>query len=270
MTRAESTIALPFRIGAGLALAVLLVPVVIVVLTGLNAGDYLTFPPQGLSLRWIWAFLTSPTFLPAYLFSFKLAGAATLVSVLLGTAAAVVLARVPGRIVRALRAAFVLPLVLPGVVLGLALYVFFATSGIGLARSFTGLLIGHVLVTLPLVVATVTAVLVDFDLSLEEAARSLGADAATAFLRVTLPIVSPAIGAGALFAFIVSFGQFEVTLFLAAPDQQPLPIAIYTSLRYAFEPTAAAAGIFAILLVVASTVLSSRLVDLRRLFGGRR
>ncbi len=171
---------------------------------------------------------------------------------------------------RALRAAFILPLVLPGVVLGLALYVFFVSSGIGLARSFTGLLIGHVLVTLPLVVATVTAALVDFDLSLEEAARSLGADAATAFFRITLPIVSPAIGAGALFAFIVSFGQFEVTLFLAAPGQQTLPIAIYTSLRYAFEPTAAAAGIFAILLVVASTVLSSRLVDFRRLFGGRR
>ena len=269
--RAESTIALPFRIGAAVALAVLLIPVAIVVLTGLNAGDYLTFPPQGLSLRWVRAFLTSPVFLPAYFFSFKLAGAATLVSTLLGTAAAVVLARGGrGRTVRALRATFILPLVLPGVVLGLALYVFFATSGIGLARSFTGLLIGHVLVTLPLVVATVTAALVDFDLSLEEAARSLGADAVTAFLRVTLPIVSPAIGAGALFAFIVSFGQFEVTLFLAAPDQQPLPIAIYTSLRYAFEPTAAAAGIFAILLVIASTVLSSRLVDFRRLFGGRR
>ena len=269
MTRADAGIPLPFRIGAGLALAVLLGPVGIVILTGLNAGDYLTFPPRGLSLRWVAAFLTSPTFLPAYLFSFKLAAAATAVSTCLGTAAALVLARGRGTVTRVLRGLFILPLVLPGVVLGLALYVFFATSGIGLARSFTGLLIGHVLVTLPLVVATVTAALVDFDLSLEEAARSLGASPAMAFILITLPIVSPGIGAGALFAFIVSFGQFEVTLFLAAPDQQPLPIAIYTSLRYAFEPTAAAAGIFAILLVVASTILSSRLVDLRRLVGRR-
>ena len=265
----RNDIALPFKIVAALALMVLLVPVAIVILTGLNAGDYLTFPPQGLSLRWIEAFLTSPTFVPAYLFSFKLAAAATLVSVLIGTAAAVYLARTRSAAAKALRGFFILPLVLPGVVLGLALYVFYASSGIGLARSFAGLLVGHVIVTTPLVIATVTAALVDFDLSLEEAARSLGASPMAAFLRITLPIVSPGIGAGALFAFIVSFGQFEVTLFLATPDSQPLPIAIYTSLRYRFEPTAAAAGIFAILLVVASTILSSRLVNFRRLFGGR-
>ncbi|GGD95762.1 ABC transporter permease [Aureimonas endophytica] len=262
-------IALPFKLGAALALAVLLVPVAIVILTGLNAGDYLTFPPQGLSLRWVEAFLTSPTFVPAYLFSFKLAGAATLISTLIGTMAAIFLARTKGRMTSLLRGLFVLPLVLPGVVLGLALYVFFATSDIGLARSFAGLLVGHVIVTTPLVIATVTAAMVDFDRSLEDAARALGASPLQAFLKVTLPIVAPGISAGALFAFIVSFGQFEVTLFLATPDQQPLPIAIYTSLRYRFEPTAAAAGIFAIALVIVSTILSSRLVDFRRLFGGR-
>lgn len=263
-------IPLAFKLVAAVALLVLLVPVGVVILTGLNSGDYLTFPPQGLSLRWVKAFLTSPTFVPAYLFSFKLAAASTLLAVVIGTMASVVLARTRGPLTRALRTLFVLPLVLPGVVLGLALYVFYATSGIGLARSFTGLLVGHVIVTTPLVIATVTAALVDFDLSLEEAARSLGASPLRAFAKVTLPIISPGIGAGALFAFIVSFGQFEVTLFLATPDAQPLPIAIYTSLRYRFEPTAAAAGIFAILLVIASTVLSSRLVDFRRIFGGRR
>ena len=267
--REGETIPLPFKIGAALALAVLLVPVLIVVLTGLNAGDYLTFPPQGLSLRWIGAFLTSPTFVPAYLFSFKLAFVTTLIATLIGTAAALWLTRTTSALGPVLRTLFVLPLVLPGVVLGLALYVFFSTSGIGLARSFTGLLIGHVIVTTPLVIATVSAALVDFNRSLEEAARSLGASPLQAFRSVTLPIIRPGISAGALFAFIVSFGQFEVTLFLASPDTQPLPIAIYTSLRYRFEPTAAAAGIFAILLVIASTILTSRLVNFRRLFGGR-
>jgi putative spermidine/putrescine transport system permease protein len=160
-----------------------------------------------------------------------------------------------------------LPVVLPGVVLGLALYVFFVVSGIGMARTFLGLLIGHVLVTCPFVIATVTASLVGFDRSLEEAARSLGASPLTAFRLITLRIVTPAITAAALFAFIISFGQFEVTLFLTVPDYQPLPMAMYISLRYAFEPIAAAAGIFAIILVVLSTIISARLVNLRRIFG---
>jgi putative spermidine/putrescine transport system permease protein len=265
--RVEPAVPFAFKVLAVLALAILLVPVVIVVLAGLNAGDYLTFPPQGLSLRWVKAFLTSPTFVPAYLFSFGLAFVAMVISTVIGTAAAVYLTRSESRWAGVLRGFFMLPVVLPGVVLGLALYVFFVVSGIGLARTFIGLAIGHVLVTCPFVIATVTASLVGFDRSLEEAARSLGASPLTAFRLITLKIVAPAITAAALFAFIISFGQFEVTLFLTVPDYQPLPMAMYISLRYAFEPIAAAAGIFAIVLVVLSTIVSARLVNLRRIFG---
>lgn len=258
-----------FRILAGVTLTILLVPVLLVVLAGLNSGDYLTFPPDGLSLRWVGTFLTSPTFMPAFLFSFGLAAAAMVVSTLLGTMAAVFLTRSTWRGRELLRGLFILPVVLPGVVVGLALYVFFIWTGSGLARSFPGLLIGHVLVTMPFVIATVSAALVDFDPSLEEAARSLGATPLQAFFRITLPAISPGISAGTVFAFIISFGQFELTLFLAPADRQPLPLAIYTSLRYAFEPTAAAAGIFAICLVVLSTLLSARLLNLRKLLSRR-
>lgn len=264
--RDEPAVPLLFTVLAILALAILLVPVIIVVLAGLNAGDYLTFPPQGLSLRWVEAFLTSPTFVPAYIFSFLLALAAMAVSTVLGTAAALYLTRSESRWVGVLRGFFMLPIVLPGVVLGLALYIFFAWQIPALKGSFAALLVGHVLVTCPFVIATVSASLVGFDRSLEEAARSLGATAWQAFARITLRIIAPGISAGALFAFIISFGQFEVTLFLSVPNQQPLPVAMYISLRYAFEPIAAAAGIFAIVLVVATTVLSSRLVSLRRIF----
>lgn len=261
-----ASIPLAFRMIAGLALIILLLPVVIVVLSGLNAGEYLTFPPQGLSLRWIKAFLTSPTFMPAYGFSFALAFAATVISTVLGTMASVFLTRSTSRFTGALRGMFMLPIVLPGLVLGLALYVFYASTDLGLSRSFTGLLIGHILVTCPFVIATVSAALVGFDLSLEEAARSLGASALGAFLRITLPIIAPAISAGSIFAFIISFGQFDVNLFLSIPNLQPLPLAMYASLRYAFEPTAAAAGIFAIALVALSTVATSRLVSFKRMF----
>lgn len=264
----EQPIPLVFRAISVLTLAILLIPVVIVVLAGLNAGDYLTFPPQGFSLRWVISFLTSPTFLSAYGISFMVAAVSTLISTVIGTMAALFLTRTGGRAAAALRAFFMMPIVLPGVVLGLALYVFYVSSGIGLARSMAGLIVGHVIVTCPFVIATVTAALVGFDRSLEEAARSLGASPFTAFRLVTLKIISPAISAGTIFAFIISFGQFEVTLFLSAPNLQTLPMAMYVALRYAFEPTAAAAGIFAILLVVVSMVATSRLVNLKRIFGG--
>jgi len=265
----DNPIPIAFRVIAGFTLLVLLVPVAIVMLAGFNSGEFLSFPPDGLSLRWIRDFFVSPTFLPAFKTSFGLAMLTTLISTVLGTLASIFLTRATSRWREPLRALFILPVILPGVVLGLALYIFFIWTGTGLARSYTGLLIGHVLVTLPFVIATVTASMVDFDLSIEEAARALGASPMQAFMKVTLPNIVPGITAGTVFAFIISFGQFELTLFLSTPDFQTLPIAIYTSLRYAFEPTAAAAGIFAIFLVTVSTLLFSRLVNLKKLLRRR-
>ena len=257
-------------LGSAAALVVLLLPVVIVVLAGLTAGEYLTFPPQGLSLRWVVAFLQSPTFFPAYLFSLELAAITMVISSVMGTMAAVFLTRSMAKSVSLMRGLFMSPIVLPGLVLGLALYVFYVTTNIGLARTFGGLLIGHVLVTSPFVLAAVSASLVGFDISLEEAARSLGAGPLQAFRLVTLKIIGPAVGAGAIFAFIVSFGQFDLSLYLGTPNLTGLPYAMYISLRYKFEPTAAAAGIFAIVLVVVSMVLSSRLVNLGKLVANTR
>jgi putative spermidine/putrescine transport system permease protein len=242
-------------------------PVVIVVLAGLNAGDYLTFPPQGLSLRWVVSFLTSQSLRTSYLLSMGIAFVVMLISTTLGTMAALFLTRVkfPGRSL--MRAYFLAPLMLPGVVLGLALYVFYVVTNVGLARTLPGMVIGHVLVTVPYVVGTVSAALYNFDVSLEDAARSLGAGPVRAFRAITLPIISPGIMAGSIFAFIMSFGQFDVSLFLSTPNITPLPIAIYNSLRYKFEPTAAAAGVFAIVLVVLSMLLTNRLTNLSKFAG---
>lgn len=263
----ETEIPLVFRVGAVIAFVVLLLPVVIVVLAGLNAGEYLTFPPQGLSLRWVMHFLSTPNFRDAYLLSMKIAVVVMVISTLVGTMAAIFMTRVnfPGRSI--LRAYFLSPLMLPGVVLGLALYAFYISSNIGLARTLPGMIVGHVLVTVPYVIGTVSSALYNFDLSLEEAARSLGAGPFQAFRKVTLPNITSGIMAGSIFAFIVSFGQFDISLFLSTPNQTPLPIAMYISLRYRFEPTAAAAGVFAISLVVISMLLTSRLTNLRKFSG---
>ena len=257
-----------FRIIAIITFIYLLLPVVIVVLAGLNSGNYLTFPPEGLSLRWVQAFLTSDVFLPAYLFSLRLAFCVMAVSTVFGTMAAIFLTRVnfPGR--SFVRAFFMAPLLLPGLVLGLALYVYYLNVPIfGLSRTFGGMLIGHLLVTMPFVIGTVSAALYGFDRSLEEAARSLGANPLKAFMSITLPNIKSGITAGALFAFIVSFGQFDLSLMLSTPNNTPLPFAMYNSLRYEFEPTAAAAGVFAIALVIVSMVLTSRITNLSS-FGG--
>ena len=254
-----------FKWISGLTMLLLLAPMFVVILAGLNSGDHLTFPPEGLSLRWITAFFQSDSFLPSYLYSLVVALITMVTSLVLGTALSLFLvrSRTAGRMV--MRAVLMSPIMLPGIVIGLALYLFYVSSGIGLARTQAGLVIGHVLVTTPYVIGLVSAGLVGFDRSMEEAARSLGAGRWTTFRKITLPVISPSLIAGAVFAFIVSFGQFDVSLFLTPPNSSPLPIALYSSLRYTFEPTAAAAGIFAIFLVVVSMIIAAKITNLRRI-----
>ena len=261
----EPEVALPFRIGAWVAFVVLLLPAVIVVLSGLNSGDTLTFPPEGISGKWVIAFLQSDILFDAYVFSLWLALITMAIATVLGTMVAIFLSRVRfvGRDL--MRAYFISPLILPGIVLGLALLLFY--NQLGFSRTLVGLLIGHILVTTPYVIGTVSAALAVFDPALEEAARSLGAGPFKAFRKVTMPIIGPNMIAGSIFAFIVSFGQFDVSLFLSMPNRTPLPIALYVSLRYKFEPTAAAAGIFAILLVIVSLLITAKLVNMKK-FGG--
>ncbi len=266
--REEHQVPLIFRVLAMVAIVYLIIPAIIVILAGLNSGDYLRFPPEGFSLKWVREFFMSPTFLPAYLYSLRLAFAAMVVATILGTMTAIFLTRVafPGR--GAVRAFFLAPLLLPGLVIGLALYVYYLNFPLlDLSGTFWGMMLGHVIVTTPFVIGTVSAALYGFDRSLEEAARSLGAGPWKAFFTVTVPSIKAGITAGALFAFIVSFGQFDLSLFLSTPNQTPLPYAMYVSLRYQFEPTAAAAGTFAIALVIVSMIVTSRITNLSR-FGG--
>ena len=240
---------------AALALTVMLAPVAVTVLAAFNAGNYLQFPPDGLSMRWINAYLESPLFQENFLFSFRLALLVTVISTVLGTCASITLTRVDFAGRDTVRAMFLAPIVLPGMVLGLALLSFYATVDLGLFRTFWGLVLGHVLVTMPFVIGTVGASLARFDLSLEEAARSLGAGPVRAFWDVTARVISQGMLAGATFAFIVSFGQFDVSLFLSTIEFRPLPVALYDSIRFRTDPTIAAAGVFAIATVVTSMLI---------------
>lgn len=208
------------RIGAVLIGAVyvfLLTPIVLIVFMSLNAGEFLTFPPQGLSFRWYGALFSNEGFIRAMRTSLTVAVFATVASTLIGTAAALYFVRYAGLWRDRLRLVLMMPLMLPEILTAIALLFFLYATGIG-TRSIAGLLIGHTLITLPYVFINVSASLFNFDRSIEQAARSLGAGPWTCFRRITLPLIKPGLITGALFAFIISFDLFNLSLLLKGVD----------------------------------------------------
>lgn len=246
----------------------LIAPIVIVVMASLNAGRFLVFPPEGLSLQWYAKFLDSGPFVRSFLFSLRLAAVVTLIATMIGTAAALYVVR-HARQRGVLRMLLVAPLQLPGIMTALALLIFYYGIGLG-GTSYLGLLMGHVVVCTPYAFLTVSAVLYNFDRSLEEAARSLGAGTFTTFRRVTLPIIKGGVISGAVFAFITSFDQFPISLLLSGVGTTTLPIQVFDYLRFSFDPTAAAVGTVNILITLAVVILTERLVGLESLYWGGR
>ncbi len=260
-----------------LVYAFLLLPLVIVVVASFNSGEFLTFPPEGFSLRWYVSFFNADAFVNSLFYSLRLALVCTVVSTLLGTSIALYVVRHAGRWREHLRLFILLPLLLPEILTAIALLFFYynidallreigLNSLVGLLRdSMLGLLIGHVLITLPFVFLGISSSLYNFDQSLEEAARSLGADKWRTFRRVTLPIIKPGIIAGALLCFIISFDLFAISLLLKGIGIATLPIQLFDYVRWDFDPTAAAVSTVSICITILAVVLTDRLVGLRSL-----
>lgn len=242
----------------------LLLPIAIIVLMSLNAGEFMTFPPQGISLRWFGALFANEAFMRAIRSSLMLAAIATLVSSAIGIAAALYVVRHATRLREPLRMLLMMPLMLPEILTAIALLFFLYASGIG-TRTMFGLVVGHVLVTLPYVFTNVASALYNQDGSLEQAARSLGASPWRAFVRVTLPLIKPGIITGALFAFVISFDLFNMSLLLKGIGMTTLPLQLFDYLRWDFDPTAAAVSTVSILLTLAVVVWVDRTVGLRSL-----
>ncbi|MFZ5822932.1 MAG: ABC transporter permease [Bacillota bacterium] len=246
----------------------LLAPIFIIVLAAFNAGEYLTFPPQGLSFRWFIKFAESGPFVRAFYFSLKLAAYTTVFSIILGTGAALFVVRyAPAKVKDALRLLLIAPLQLPSILTGIALLIFYYRIGLS-TRGMTGLLIGHVLVCIPYVFMNVTSVLIGFDRSLEEAAHSLGAGPFTVFRRVTLPLIKGGVISGAVFSFITSFDQFPISLMLVSVGNTTLPIQLFDYLRFSFDPTAAAVSTISVVMTMILVLVTERLVGLESLYWG--
>lgn len=244
-------------------LAFLLLPLAVIVLFAVNDAPFIDFPPRGFTLRWIEKFLTSPDFMGALWVSLRIALVVVAIATTIGTMAALALVRggLPGA--ELLQALFLSPLMVPALLTGLAVFQLFYLTELG--RGEPALIVAHVAITTPYVVRAVTATLRNFDRSLERAAASLGATPAAVFREVTLPLIRPGIIAGAVFAFIISFDQFEVSLFLVEPDGVTLPIFLFNYLRFSFDPTLAAASLvsLALAVAVAAVAVVERLVGLQ-------
>ena len=209
-------------------------PMLVVVATAFTTTNYPVFPPVGFTFRWFERFLATPEFTDAIQRSALLALVSTLIATALGTLSALALSRWRGRGQQAVTALMLSPILFPTIVLGLALLVFY--SRVGLSGTFAGLVIAHSLVTTPFVIRLVMASLGEFDPAVEEAARNLGAGWWRTFFQVTLPLIRPGVLAGAVFAFILSFDELVITLFLAGPGMATLPIRIFTFVEYSSAP----------------------------------
>jgi len=253
---------------AAITLAYILTPLVFVTWLSFFRQEIPSFPPEGYSLRWFAAIPGNDRFVSGFLLSLQLAVIATGIGICLGLPAALCLARFRFRGREALNSLLLLPLVVPGIVLGIALYVFHVEAEIATALpivgSLGGLIAGHVLIVIPWTVRLVTASLAGLDRSIEEAAQSLGADRLTTFRRVTLPAIRPGVVAAALFGFVSSFGNLEMSLFLVGPGRTTLPIAIIQYLEWKIDPTIAAVSVLQILLIAAAMLMTDRFVKISR------
>jgi putative spermidine/putrescine transport system permease protein len=200
--------------------------------------------------------------------SFEVAIVATLLGLALAVPASLAVARRKFKGRGAVSTLMLMPLIVPGIVLGIALFVFHVEAEIAtgwpILGSLGGLIAGHVLITIPWTVRLITASLVGMDRAVEEAAESLGANRLTTFRRITLPGILPGIVAAALFGFIASFGNLEMSLFLVGPGRTTLPIAILQYLEWKIDPTIAAVSVLQILFIGGAMLLTDRFVKIGR------
>lgn len=223
-----------------LVLLFLIAPILVIIPLSFNAEPYFSYPMPGLSLEWYQDFFGNERWTGALLLSLKLGVTVTIAATALGTMAALGLARtqLPGRSV--ILGILLLPLIVPVIVVAVA--VFMSFGYFGLIGTFAGLAIAHTALAAPFVVIAVTSTLTNFDWSLQRAAQGLGAPPFTVFRKVIFPLILPGVVSGALFAFVTSFDEVVVALFLASAEQRTLPKQMFSGIREMISPTITAAA----------------------------
>lgn len=248
-------------------IAFILAPLVVVVLVSFTGKGYISLPTDGFSLRWFRAIGGATELVNAFWISLWLGLASATVAVVLAVPAALALVRYrfPGRGV--LAAFFMSPLMIPHVVLGVAFLRFFAT--VGVSGSFAWLALTHVVVVMPYALRLALASATGLDRDAEKAALSLGANRMTAFRRIVLPLILPGVVGGWMLAFIQSFDELTMTVFVATPGTTTLPVAMYNQIAQTIDPLVASVSTVLIAGTVVLMVLLDRLVGLDRVLIGK-
>ena len=243
----------------------LLAPLLIVVAVSFGADSSVTFPPRALSLHWYAMAFQSNMFRQALINSIVIGAFSALASTVLGLGAATAITQMQARWRAMLEAIFLSPLVVPGVLFGIALL---ATSAqVGLRASWTKLLLAHIVITLPYAVRMILTGYARLDPTYQQASATLGASSFETFRYVTLPMIKPGIIAGALFGFVISFDNVPVSIFLVDADTTTIPIAIMSYLEYNFDPSVSAISSIIIVSMIGIALVLERIVGLRRTLG---
>lgn len=239
----------------------LLSPLFIIAILSFNAGSSLNLPLQGISLRWYGELFSNGPLMDGFRVSLIVGAIIAVVDLFIGVSVAYVIDRFefPGR--SALSGLFLAPLMVPTVVLGLALLL--VLSPLFLTGTYLGIAIAHFAVTVPYVVRTTLINLQTADTSCEEAARVLGAGPITVFRRVTLPIIMPGVLAGGVMAFIISFDEAVISLFVASSGRVTLPVEMFRYVEFRADPLVAALSFLLILLALGAVLIVERVVGLR-------
>lgn len=237
----------------------LMAPILAIIPLSFNGGSFLTYPLQGLSLQWYEEFFTDPDWTRALKNSFIVGSASAVLAIILGTLASLGLTSTEFRGKGFIMAVLLSPMIVPLVITGVGFYFFFAP--LGLTASYTGLILAHTALATPFVVITVTATLQGFDHNLVRASASLGANPVTTFFQVILPLITPGVASGGLFAFATSFDEVVVVLMVAGPEQRTLPREMFSGIRENISPTITAV---ATVMILVSVILLVTLEMLRR------
>lgn len=257
-----------FDAGVGGAFIFMVLPIALVLWLSFFSNEILSLPPEGYSLRWYSEMFVQRQFVSGFWTSLNVALLATACGLLASTPASFALTRLKFRGREAVLQLLMSPLIVPAIVIGSSLYMAFVEfeilTELPVVGSTWGLAVGHVLITIPWSIRLITANLIGVDRSVEEAALSLGASPLVAAIKITLPLIWAGIVAAALFSFVVSFGNLEISLLLVTPGHTTLPIAILQYLQWKIDPTIAAVSALQIAVIGTGLLITDRFVNLAK------
>jgi putative spermidine/putrescine transport system permease protein len=262
LTRSERFAHYALRVFVGLVLLFLIAPILAIMPLSFNSETFFSYPMPGYSLKWYvgeYGFFTNERWTDALWLSIVVALATTFLATALGTLAALGLSRgnIPAR--AAVMAVLISPMIVPVIISAIGLFFFYAFTNLN--GTLIGIILAHTALATPFVVITVTATLASFDQTLMRAGASCGAAPHTVFLKVVMPLILPGVISGALFAFVTSFDEVIVILFIGGPEQRTLPRQMFSGIRELISPTITAA---ASVLIVFSTAMLLTVELLRR------